>query len=81
MIGDDLKPLEDKLNTLVNLLAARCVENKNQEEGAFFLDKFGLDRKVIAKIYGTKPEAIRASISQAKKNSSKVRSSKKKQNS
>lgn len=77
MTGYDLKPLENRLDTLINLFAAQCIGDKNQTEGASFLDKLGVDRKVIAKIYGTTPPAIRSSISQAKRHNDKAHHSKK----
>lgn len=67
MTVDDLKPLENKLDILINLLAARWVDGKSLTDGALFLDKLGVDRRVTATIYDTSPDAVRASISAAKR--------------
>lgn len=54
------------LEQLLSLTAASVVQGKSLSEGAPLLDRLGVDRGVIAAVYGTSEASVRAIVSQAK---------------
>ena len=78
MNTNELELFKKKLDTIINLLAAQCVEGKSPKDGAMFLENLELDRKITATIYGTSQGSVRKYISEARKGSNKAHSSKKK---
>jgi hypothetical protein len=62
-----LNSMDKKLDAIVRLLANQCITGKNKTESIITLDSLGLDRSLICKITDTRPEAVAARLSEAKK--------------
>jgi hypothetical protein len=71
MTKTDLEQVEKQLGLILKVLAAFTVQGKSLTDGSQFLDRLGVDRGVIAGIYGTTPSSVRGRLSEAKKGQGK----------
>lgn len=72
MTSYDLKPLENRLDTIIKLLAMSHIENKNLIDGSPLLDRCDVPRKLIAEFYGTTENSVNIAISRARKKNIKT---------
>ena len=75
MTNYDMQRLEEKVDMLIRLVARRCVEGVNKNEGILLLERLGLDRAEIAKVCDTTPRAVGARVSESRKGSRRRRTS------
>jgi hypothetical protein len=55
------------LEQILGIMATTAVQGRTLSEGATLLDRAGVERRVIAQIYGTSDGSVRAVLSQSKK--------------
>jgi hypothetical protein len=73
MNADDIATLERKIDLLIRLLGARCVEGKTTTDAIRMLGRLGLDRPEIATICDTTPNTVSVRLSEARKKSQSSR--------
>lgn len=73
---DDLNALNDRVDTLIKLVASGLIEGKTQRKQIQLLSKAGLSPQEIAEFIGTSPNTVRVELSVMRKaNKKRVRSS------
>jgi len=71
MSEDKLKSIDEKLSTVIKLLAINAVKGKPELQQIKFLQNFGMTSSEIALIIGKSPERIRGILHDRKKKASK----------
>jgi DNA-binding NarL/FixJ family response regulator len=66
-MADDMQSLNEKLETLVKLVACGLTTGKTQQESIAILSKSGLQPKVIAELLGTTPNTVRVALTAMRK--------------
>ncbi len=75
MNGDQVPKLEEKVDLLIRLVGARCVEGRTATEAIELLARLGLERLDIARICDTTPQTVSVRLSEARKKSQSRRRS------
>jgi len=73
MNAHEVARLERKIDVLIRLLGARCVEGKTTTDAIQMLGRLGLDRPEIATICDTTPNTVSVRLSEAKRKSQSSR--------
>ncbi len=73
MNPDEVARLERRIDVLIRLLGARCVDGKTTTEAIQLLGRLGLDRLEIATICDTTPNTVSVRLSEAKRKSQSSR--------
>jgi len=62
-MSDDLQPITQRLDKLINLVAIGLTVDKSQREQIILLSKAGFQPKEIAGMLGTTPNTVRVELS------------------
>lgn len=71
-----LQNLNQKVDTIIRLLALQITQGKKQEEQIWLLSSIGYKPKEIARTLGTTPNTVRVTLSNLKKEKNKMASPK-----
>jgi DNA-binding NarL/FixJ family response regulator len=66
-MADDIKALNEKMETLVKLVACGLATGKTQQECIAIFSKSGLQPKIIAELLGTTPNTVRVALTAMRK--------------
>jgi CRP-like cAMP-binding protein len=67
MTADECKRLESKVDLLIRLLAMNSIRGMAKVGAIVFLHRVGMDRRDIADLCGTTPEAVSVRVSEARR--------------